>query len=746
VTFQLIAALIYLVCGVILFFLGAIIFKENTKNRVNRVTSLMLLFAGLGPFLGAIGTFISQGSAKPELVDSSLYHNLFYVWEFFFPCLLLFSLFFPEENPFIQKHRKIKILILIPHLFHLLLVTVFSHPEKLTVLLNFEKSDSLSSKLFLQPLSSAAKYITVFIGLLYDFHRQFFSMINLFYLLLAMWLLYRGYKKVNVPRLKKQVSLVVWGIRSSVGLYAVAFIFPVLTPLQISDNLRYFLTIVALVAGSGSIAWAIIRHRFLDVRLIVRQSLVYFLTSAIVVGIYFLMVDQLGKFLQNILGKQIPFLEAGYIILAIIFFQPVLSQVDYLVKKLLVKDKTDYRNLMEQFSKKIVSIFNFQELIKSIMETLQKELLVEKVCLFTQDPKTKEYLVHCDEVENSKDRHIQADDPLILSLAQKDKPAFLDDLEMEREKSKLLQILLSQQTYLIIPLKNQNQLVGLIALSKKLSHFRYSYEEITLFNVLANQVVIAMNNAHLYQESLEKQRLEEELSLARQIQIDLLPKVFPQEDIFELTALSLPARKVGGDYYDFLNTSNNSLGIAIADATGKGMPAALLVTLIHASLRAEIKNKLDPSRILSNINQLVASSTSPEKFATMFYGEFFPQERKLIYCNAGHNYPILIHKNGDYEFLVTGGLLLGAFPEAIYERGETLLKDKDLLFMYSDGLTDAFNEKEEEFGEKRVLELLLYYRHLPVEEIKEKLINGVSEFAQMENLYDDLTLVIMKMK
>jgi sigma-B regulation protein RsbU (phosphoserine phosphatase) len=106
----------------------------------------------------------------------------------------------------------------------------------------------------------------------------------------------------------------------------------------------------------------------------------------------------------------------------------------------------------------------------------------------------------------------------------------------------------------------------------------------------------------------------------------------------------------------------------------------------------------------------------------------------------------LVHKNGDYELLETGGLILGAFPEAIYERGETVLKDKDLLFLYSDGLTEAFNENGEEFGEKRVLEFLLFYRNLPVEEIKEKMIKEVFHFTQVANLYDDLTLVVMKMR
>ncbi len=257
-------------------------------------------------------------------------------------------------------------------------------------------------------------------------------------------------------------------------------------------------------------------------------------------------------------------------------------------------------------------------------------------------------------------------------------------------------------------------------------------------------MVVAMNNARLYQESLEKQKLEEELALARQIQLALLPRVYPKSGLFELCAFTQPARQVGGDYYDFFKTEDGRVGIAIADATGKGMPAAMLMSLVQASLRAEAKNRLCPSRLISNINQLIFSSTSPEKFATMFYGEFDPESRRLIYCNAGHNYPVLIHQDGKVEFLDTGGLILGAFEEALYEKGEALLQRDDTLFFYSDGLTENFNEEDEEFGEKRLLDLLLANRFLDPERLKEKVIEEATDFTGGVPPWDDLTMLVLK--
>jgi len=746
---QILVASVYLACGAILLFLGGIILKEDPKNRLNRVTSLMLLFAGLGPLLASLGTMVRTMGVPDGFIRSPLTHNIFYVWEFFFPFLLLFSLVFPEENRYLKRYPKFKYLIFIPHTFHLFLVLVFYEPNRIISSLDVEKMSSLA-RFFLDPISSVLKYVAVLLGVLYEIHVQFHSLVNLIYLILALWLLYRGYKKISVPTLKKQVRFLIWGIRSSVGLYAIVFILPVLTPLDLSDTSRYFLTIVALVVGSGSIAWAIIRHHFLDVKLIVRQSLVYTLTTALLVGAYFLIIRQFGKLIQNMMGKQTSAIDIGFVILAIIFFQPIMRQLDDLIKKFFIKERSDYRAMMETFSRKLVTIFDFKELREMVVDVLKKEMLVENVYLCAVDQgkpegsEKREYVFFPDDPHQEKSLSFGKSDPLFPLLVEKTRPVLLSDLGVAENRSLLFGLLSRLGVFLVVPMISQNELAGFIGLSRKTTRFRYSYEDITLLGVLANQMVIGMNNARLYQESLEKQKLEEELALARQIQLALLPKACPKSELFELSAFTQPARQVGGDYYDFFKTEDGRVGIAIADATGKGMPAAMLMSLVQASLRAEAKNRLCPSRVLSNINQLIFSSTSPEKFATMFYCEFDPQSRRLIYCNAGHNYPVLIHQDGRAEFLDTGGLILGAFEEALYEKGEVPLQKDDLLFFYSDGLTENFNENDEEFGEKRLLDMLLRNRSLDPERLKEKVIEEATDFTGGLPPWDDFTIVVLR--
>jgi len=727
---------IYLICGIVLFFLGATVLSEDYRVRLNRITSLMLFFAGSGPIFAAFGTVLK--STGLSAATSLFYTNIFYFWELFFPQLLLFSLVFPVDNLFIKRHPKIKLLIFTPHIFHILLVLFLYEPKKIIHISSLENVSGLLS-FFLQPLVYVLKFLSLTVEILYRFHLQFFSIINLTYLILAVFFLYQGTKKLSQSRLKNQAKLVAWGIRTSTGLYAVAFILPVLINLKIPDSLRYALTISALFIGGGSIAWAIIRHRFLDIRTLVRQSLVYSLTSALILGIYFLLITQLSNFMQSILGRKVPILEIGYIILAILLFQPIMSWMEDLVKRLLLKDRADYRIMMETFSRKIISILNLDELKQTIFDALKKEMLVEEVFLCLCDTKNQSLSLFSED----KSYFFSKDEPLIKELINKERPFFLDEL-LSKKESSLFKTLSESDVFLIIPISSAEEFIGFFGLSKKITGFKYSYEDLTLLKILANQFAVAYKNARLYEESLERQRIEEELLVAKQIQIGLLPKSFPLGPAFELSAFTQPARQVGGDYYDFLERGDGTLGIAIADASGKGVPAALMVSLLHASLRAVARDNLEPSEVISSVNQLITSSVSDGRFATMFYGEFNPLLRKLSYCNAGHNYPIVIHRDQRVEFLSTGGLILGAFPEAIYQREEIFLEPEDLVFLYSDGLTENFNEKQELFGEDRLLELLLENRKLPCEKLKEHIIKAVETFSRGISLYDDFTIVILK--
>ena len=174
------------------------------------------------------------------------------------------------------------------------------------------------------------------------------------------------------------------------------------------------------------------------------------------------------------------------------------------------------------------------------------------------------------------------------------------------------------------------------------------------------------------------------------------------------------------------------------------MPAALLISQLQATLRSEVRNNRSVSDMIANANYLVSTSTSPEKFVTLFYGEFDSKTLKLSYCNAGHNYPLIIRKDGDFEELQTGGLIIGAFQNAIYKSETFQLVPGDVVFLYTDGLNEAHNSNGEEFGEKRLVEFVKSNRNLSVQELTDSVISEVRGFANSPSAEDDMTVVILK--
>ncbi|MFH1861837.1 MAG: PP2C family protein-serine/threonine phosphatase, partial [bacterium] len=239
----------------------------------------------------------------------------------------------------------------------------------------------------------------------------------------------------------------------------------------------------------------------------------------------------------------------------------------------------------------------------------------------------------------------------------------------------------------------------------------------------------------------EKERLEGELEAARAIQLRLLPETMPQLPGFQIAAASKPAKQVGGDYYDFLLLPNGQMGLAVGDVSGKGMPAALLMANLQASLRTLIEVDLPPSELIRRLNRVLHASSAPEMFATFFYGQLDRASAELTYVNAGHN-PPLICGNGRLEPLSEGGLILGILPDGIYQQGFCTLHSRELLVLYSDGITEAMNSTGEEFGEQRLIRLLENHCQQDADSVLRATLQSVEEFCSIPQ--DDVTLMIIK--
>jgi serine phosphatase RsbU (regulator of sigma subunit) len=246
-------------------------------------------------------------------------------------------------------------------------------------------------------------------------------------------------------------------------------------------------------------------------------------------------------------------------------------------------------------------------------------------------------------------------------------------------------------------------------------------------------------------EAAERGRLEHEMSIARDIQMELLPKTFPRIPGLDMFAFTVPARQVGGDCYDVIDIGGGKLAITIGDVSGKGTPAAILMANVQAAVRALSESNVPAAELIERVNRLVYGYTEDSVFITFFYSVLDTRTGELVYVNAGHNHPCVLRKDGSREYLDRGGLVIGIVPGAAYEEGRLSLDVGDNLILYTDGITEASNSNDEMFGEERLERLLIDHRSATAREMEERVYTSIKDFAAGASQTDDLTMVIVKM-
>jgi len=243
----------------------------------------------------------------------------------------------------------------------------------------------------------------------------------------------------------------------------------------------------------------------------------------------------------------------------------------------------------------------------------------------------------------------------------------------------------------------------------------------------------------------ELERTEYEMETARGIQQSFLPESPPRIEGFELAALNLPARQVGGDFYDFIPVSEDKWGIIIADVSGKGVPAALFMALSRTLVRANVTDNSTASQAIQKANNLISQEAKMGMFVTLFYAVLDPEKKRLQYVNAGHNPPFVVKKNsGDVILLRASGIAMGVMDDVSFEEKEIKLASNDVVVFYTDGITEAINRAGEQFGEKRLIEMINRNADLPVKDLIGRVKDEVFAFAQDQPQHDDFTMVLLK--
>jgi sigma-B regulation protein RsbU (phosphoserine phosphatase) len=288
-------------------------------------------------------------------------------------------------------------------------------------------------------------------------------------------------------------------------------------------------------------------------------------------------------------------------------------------------------------------------------------------------------------------------------------------------------------------------IVGVIQLLNRVGGGSFSPEDVDFLSKLSGHMAMALENAQLHRDQLIKQRLEKELALARGIQRSLLPDAPPVVPGFEISVLNEPCFEVGGDYYDFLTLGPHSLLLVIADVEGKGVGSALVMSNLQATLRALVMHLHSLEVLAVSLNEMIYNDTKSEKYLSCFLGLVDTRRGGLHYINAGHVPPILVRgdKSG-HEFLEEGGTVVGLFPKADYRRGSVSLKSGDVLICCTDGILEACNAEEDEFGRERLVETVTRNLHKNAQAIVDAVLVDVNAFALTGKYTDDKVLMVMK--
>jgi serine phosphatase RsbU (regulator of sigma subunit) len=404
-------------------------------------------------------------------------------------------------------------------------------------------------------------------------------------------------------------------------------------------------------------------------------------------------------------------------------------------------------SILNDIATAVSSASSLERTIELIVHKCIKHLKVEQATITLLDGKQGETPFHTIIRGADTSNEIlpyRLDTELTGWMLKNQKPLLINDLSSDSRFSAKDQGACPIRSLLSVPLLIKGRMIGLLNVFNKRTEKGFTDADARLLGIIATQSAQVIEHARLFVEEQTLKLIQEEMKLAYKIQMDLLPKEPPRLAGYDIAGISIPAKAVGGDYFDFIALDDHTLAFCLGDVSGKGMPAALLMANLQATLRGQIMIDPSPKSCLSRSNALIFRSTDEEKFATLFYGIIDCGTHRISYSNAGHNYPLLLKAGGQPSRLELGGLILGCFEDCTYSEDTIVLDPGDVLLIYSDGITESINADEDEFGEGKLIDILWKNSSGAAAQIIDQIVRAVRAHAGESSQRDDMTLLVVK--
>lgn len=414
---------------------------------------------------------------------------------------------------------------------------------------------------------------------------------------------------------------------------------------------------------------------------------------------------------------------------------------------------TDKLRMLLDITKKISRSLDLQEVLNLVMDTLDSLIPYDAAGIFVVKCRDESALAEGEEpcefqaeavrgydIDELTNLHLKLGEGLIGQVALTSEPITSPDV---RNNPNYINARSNTRSEMVAPIISNTEVIGVFDLeSDELN--AYSEDDLQVLMLLASQVAIIIEKVMLHEQLIEKKRLEGQLEVARQVQLELLPARDPQLAGYDISAYNFPTEEVSGDYYDWVKIYDDQIGLVIADVSGKGVPAALLMAFLRASLRAATHIGYSPHISMAKVNYLLWESIERNQFVTAFYGILDVTNKTLTYTNAGHNPPILLDKNGNHRFIERGSVPLGMFRDTRYHEYYLTTEPGEVLVLYTDGVTEAQNPQGEEFGRERLAEAVKTHRQLVARELIAAVHKEVIEWTDGRGATDDVTFFVIK--
>ncbi len=513
---------------------------------------------------------------------------------------------------------------------------------------------------------------------------------------------------------------------------------------------EYYMPILFIIVLPIGFAYSIFKYQLMDVSVVIKNTIIYGAATLAIAVTYFVVIYGIGLTISSAIGTEYQGLILGviFIIFAVIFQSSKDKFQDFITAKF-YPEQFAYQKVLVHFSSEISSMVGLDNILDYTKQTLIDALMINHFGIMLKDNNSYSYsLVRSIGMGNVNVQITSSNETQLIS----GKGDLANTQIIEREKFEEVfpedyEKFINGNIYTIIPMVIKSKVVGLMLFGLKHSGSQFGGKDLELLSSAASQTAVAIENARLYQAEAQKLKMERDLDLARKIQQGLLPACIPNIKGLDICGEMIPAMQVGGDYYDLIPVSENKMFVVVGDVSGKGLSAALYMTKLQTMIQLACTVDKSPREILIDVNKRMYTSLEKNSFVTMTLALFDMNKKTVKFCRAGHM-PILTTANGTVNAYKTQGLGVGLEYGAVFEstlmEEELILKSGQIYAFFSDGITEAMNEKMDLFGEENLSQILSNKTDQKSADIMNEIWNNINTFRGKAEQNDDMTMVLVK--